>query len=336
MESLTTQAIDFNGGLFGPSIVAGVTTSGLYGLVAVALVLSYRISRTIAFVHGGIVLAGALLYWYYCSPEYTGGSELLAGLEDSGGGGRPNYPKWAVMFGLMVLGAAVAAFYGWIVTSTRMATYPRVTLTNFSLALMLIMVGIIFTKNRSSGETAVSPFGDGSFDVDVPGGTVAQRVTYHQLATLIILLAFVVGFAILLQQTRFGVYTRAVADNVEASKLVGVPIGRVGTIVYAVSGAVSALGGILIAGTSTGTDTTGILFIFLRALIVCVLGAFASIPLALAGAVLVAVVDSMMTAGVFGATDKATKEIVVAVILFSVVIGIDRFGKKGSSVLAGH
>jgi branched-subunit amino acid ABC-type transport system permease component len=336
MDSLTTQAISFEGGLFGPSIVAGVTTSGLYGLVAVALVLSYKISRTIAFVHGGIVLSGALLFWYFCTPSYTGGSELLAGELDGGGGGggRPDLPKWPVMIGLMLAGAAVAAMYGWIVTSTRMATYPRVTLTNFSLALMLIMVGIIFTKNKSSGEQAPSPFGSGGFNVDV-GGTVSQRVSYHQLATLIILVAVVVGFAILLQQTRFGVYTRAVADNVEASKLVGVPIGKVGTIVYAISGAIAALGGILIANP-VGTETTGILFIFLRALIVCVLGAFASIPLALAGAVLIAVVDSMIESGVFGTPDKAVKEIVVTGILFAVVIGIDRFGKKGSSVLAGH
>lgn len=332
MDSLTTQALDFNGGLFGPSIVAGVTTSGLYGLVAVALVLSYRISRTIAFVHGGIVLAGALLFWYFCTPSYSGGEALLAGEES--GGGRPDLPKWPVMFGLMLAGAAVAAAYGWIVTSTKMASYPRVTLTNFSLALMLIMVGIIFTRNTSSGEQAPSPFGSGGFNVDV-GGTVSQRVSHHQLATLIILVAVVVGFAILLQQTRFGVYTRAIADNVEASKLVGVPIGKVGTIVYAISGAIAALGGILIANP-VGTETTGILFIFLRALIVCVLGAFASIPLALAGAVLIAVVDSMIESGVFGQPDRAVKELVVVFILFAVVIGIDRFGKKGSSVLAGH
>jgi branched-subunit amino acid ABC-type transport system permease component len=324
----TFTALEFNSHILAPAIVAGVTTSGLYGLIAVALVLSYRISRTIAFVHGGIVLAGALLYWYLCSPNpELAGEALLSG--QTSGGGRPELPMWPVMIGLMLAGAAVAAFYGFIVTSTRMATYPRVTLTNFSLALMLIMIGLIFKYNTSSGEVAPSPFGKGGFRIDI------QRVTYHQLATLIILVAFVIGFALLLQRTRFGVYTRAVADHVEASKLVGVPIGRVGTIVYAISGAISALAGVLISNP-VGTETTGILFIFLRALIVCVLGAFASIPLALAGAVLIAVVDSTIESGVFGPPDKSVKEIVVVVILFSVVLGIDRFGKKGSSVFASH
>ncbi len=327
-------ALDFNSRIFFPAIVGGAANAGLFGLIAVALVLSYRISRTIAFVHGGIVLSAALLYWYLVSPSFSAGEALLAG--ESELGQRPEWPRWLALGLLMILGAMVAAFYGFLATSSRMASYPRVTLTNFSLALMLIMIGFVFKYNKSSGEVAPSPFGPETFEVKLPGASLGEQVSYHELATLLILLIFVVVFAILLQRTRFGVYTRAVADNVEASKLVGVPIGKVGTIVYAVSGAIAALAGILIGGTTTGTETTSILFIFLRALIVCVLGAFGSIPLALAGAVLIAVVDSLIESGVFGTTDKAVKEIIVVAILFSVVIGIDRFGKKGSSVLAGH
>ncbi|MGQ0624361.1 MAG: branched-chain amino acid ABC transporter permease [Sporichthyaceae bacterium] len=328
MDSVT--ALEFNSATFGPSIVSGVTNAGLTGLIAVALVLSFRISRTIAFVHGGILLAGALMFWYYTAESTTLGEDLLAGggLEVAGGS-RPEYGKWPVMIALMLLGAAVAAFYGFIVTSSKLATYPRVTLTNFSLALMLIIVGLIFTFNSSSSEFAESPFGEGGFKVF----GIDEKVTRHEAITLLILAVVVAGFTVLLQRTRFGVYTRAVADNVEASKLVGVPIGQVGTVVYAISGAIAALAGVLLA-QSIGTETTGILFVFLRALIVCVLGAFGSIPLALAGAVLIAVIDSMLKADVFGTVDAGIREIVVASILFSAVIAIDRFGKKGSSVLA--
>lgn len=328
MDSLT--AISFNSDTFGPSIVNGVTQAGLYGMIAVALVISYRISRTVAFVHGGIVLAGTLLFWYLASPkpEEAAGEALL--LEATGGGGvGPGLPMWPTLIGLMIAGAAVAALYGFLVTSSKLSTYPRVTLTNFSLAMMLLMVGIIFKYNKASGEPAPTPFGDGRFQIGI------QTVTVHQVMTLVLLVGIVIAFTILLQATRFGVFTRAIADNVEASKLVGVPIGQVGTSVYAISGAISALGGILI-GNFVGTDTTGILFIFLRALIVCVLGAFGSIPLALAGAVMIAIVDSMLKSDVFGTVDAGYREIIVVAILFTVVIAIDRFGKKGSSVLAGH
>ena len=171
------------------------------------------------------------------------------------------------------------------------------------------------------------PFGNHKFHIGI------QTVTLHQVMTLVILAGVVVGFTLLMQQTRFGIYVRAVADNVEASKLVGVPIGTVGTAVYAFSGAISALGGILL-GNYIGTDTTSILFVFLRAMIVCVLGAFASIPLALAGALVLALLDSMLKADVFGHVDNGLREVIVVGILFSAVLLIDRFGKKGSSVLA--
>jgi branched-chain amino acid transport system permease protein len=324
MDSLI--ALSFNQHTFGPSIVNGVTTSGLYGLIAVSLVLSYRISRTIAFVHGGIVLAGTLLFWYLCSPNLSNGEDLLAGSGSSTN--RPEFPRIPVIIALMLAGAAVAALYGYLVTSTKLSLYPRVTLTNFALGMMLLLVGIIFRYNKASGEPAPPvPGGQHKFKIGI------QVVTMHQVITLILLAVIVVAFTVLLQATRFGIFVRAVADNVEASKLVGVPIGQVGTTVYAMSGAISALGGILL-GNYVGTDTNSILFIFLRALIVCVLGAFASIPLALAGAVTLAILDSMLKSDVFGTVDVGYRELIVVFILFSVVILVDRFGKKGSSVLA--
>jgi branched-subunit amino acid ABC-type transport system permease component len=229
---------------------------------------------------------------------------------------------------LMAAGAAVAALYGFLVTSTKLSLYPRVTLTNFALGLMLLLVGIVFRYNKASGEPVPPiPGGQHHFRIGI------QTVTMHQVFTLAFLGIIVVAFTILLQATRFGIFVRAVADNVEASKLVGVPIGQVGTTVYALSGAISALGGIML-GNYIGTDTNSILFVFLRALIVCVLGAFASIPLALAGSVTLAIIDSMLKSDVFGTVDVGYRELIVVFILFSVVILVDRFGKKGSSVLA--
>jgi branched-subunit amino acid ABC-type transport system permease component len=324
MDSLT--ALSFNQHTFGPSIVNGVTTSGLYGMIAVALVLSYRISRTIAFVHGGIVLAGTLLYWYLVSPNADSGEALLSASGQSSS--RPEFPRIPTVIVLMLAGAAIAALYGFLVTSTKLSLYPRVTLTNFALGLMLLLVGIVFRYNKSSGEPVPPlPGGQHHFRIGI------QTVTIHQVMTLAFLGIIVVAFTILLQATRFGIFVRAVADNVEASKLVGVPIGQVGTTVYAMSGAISALGGIML-GNYIGTDTNSILFVFLRALIVCVLGAFASIPLALAGSVTLAIIDSMLKSDVFGSVDTGYRELIVVFILFSVVILVDRFGKKGSSVLA--
>ena len=49
-------AVEFHSNLVGPAVVLGVAAAGLYGLLAVSLVLTYRVSRTIGFIHGGIAI----------------------------------------------------------------------------------------------------------------------------------------------------------------------------------------------------------------------------------------------------------------------------------------
>jgi len=46
-------------GLWRPVLVLAILQAGLYGLLPISLVLCYRVSRTIAFVHGGIASAAA-------------------------------------------------------------------------------------------------------------------------------------------------------------------------------------------------------------------------------------------------------------------------------------
>jgi branched-chain amino acid transport system permease protein len=156
----------------------------------------------------------------------------------------------------------------------------------------------------------------------------------HQIMTLVILAGVVAVLAVVLKATRTGVYIRAIADNVEGSRLVGVPINRVGTGVFALSGGFATLAGALLSA-QIGVDPGGIIFVFLRALMVSVLGGFTSLTLALAGAVLLGVVDSSARSGVFGVISQGTQEIIVVGALFLAILAINRFRpQQGSEALA--
>lgn len=317
----SSLALEFEGDLIGPAIINGMAIVGIYGLIAIAIVLSYRISRTVAFVHGGILLLGTLIYWYFTPPP--GATALIESGDDARG---PTLGHWPALIVCVLLGVAIAVGYGMALTSERLANYPKVTLTTFSLGVMLVLAGIAFTIVKAQGELVDSVFGNASFSV--MGGFMSS----HTVAVLIMLAAAVFGLNILIKSTRFGIYMRAMADNVDASRLVGVPIAKVGIAVYAMTGAISALGGVMLAST-VGTDRIAILLVFLRALIICVIGAFGSIPLALAGAFLIAVLENILTAQVFGDLGTGGTELVVISVLFAVVFIIDRFGKKGKQVL---
>jgi branched-chain amino acid transport system permease protein len=305
--------LQFNGTIVGPALVSGFTAAGLYALIAVALVLSYRVTRTVAFIHGGLTLMGALLFYWLTAPKF--GTET-----------HPELPKFLGLAIVVALGALIAGVYGLAVTGKRMAAWPRVTLTTLSLAGMLLLAGILFEVIPVQGQQPPSPFGTRSFRL------FGQFVSMHQLMTLIIVAAIVVVLSVVLKVTRIGIYVRAIADNVEGSRLVGVPINQVGTGVFALSGAVAALGGALLA-SAVGIDAGGILSVFLRALLVSVIGGFNSLTLALGGAVLLGVADNTLRSGVFGPLDGGVQEMLVIGVIFAAVVGLNLFRSQGRELL---
>ncbi|HET9771355.1 MAG TPA: hypothetical protein VFS16_10735 [Acidimicrobiia bacterium] len=297
-------ALTYNSDLLRPALVLGVAAAGLYGLLAVSLVLTYRVSRTIGFVQGGIALAGAYLY-----RALTIGSEQTTTNEGLG-----FVPALVIT---VAAGAAVGAVYGAVVTGKRMANYPRIVVTMFSLASLLLLAGFSTTLIPADEGRVPSAFGTGV--VKIFGGVA----TVHQVATVAILLALVALLTVALRYTRTGIFIRAIADDVDASRVVGIPLTRMGSSVYVFSGAIAALAGVLLA-SSVGTAMPNILFIFLRALIVAVLGGLTSLPLALAGCLLLGVAETSLTAGVFGIVPPDQRELLVMGLIFGLVFVINR------------
>jgi ribose transport system permease protein len=75
---------------------------------------------------------------------------------------------------------------------------------------------------------------------------------------VILFVAFILGWVVL-NHTRFGRHVYAVGDNEEAARLMGLNAGRVTTSVYALSGALAGLAGVIFASRlGTGQPTAGI------------------------------------------------------------------------------
>ena len=295
--------LTFNSGVLGPALILGVATAGLYGLLAVSVVLTYRVSRTIGFVMGGIAFVGTFLFYWLSYADF---------------GETPRLGRTPAMLVVMAVGAAIGAFYGMTVTGKRMANYPRIVLTTYSLSGFLILAGLAVTVIPAEERRLPSAFGARTFKLF---GTV---VNIHQAATVVILVTLVAGLTVILRTTRTGTYIRAIADDVEASRFLGIPLSKVGTGVYAVSGAIAALAGVLLA-SAVSTSVPNILLIFLRALVVSVLGGFMSLPLALAGCLLLGVGETMLKAGVFGAVGNNVREVLLMSLIFGLVFLINHF-----------
>lgn len=307
--------LTWNGFLFGPSIVTGAANAVFYALLAVPLVVCFRISRTVAFVNGGLAIAGGLIfnYLFFDSQNVTLPQPSLPG---------------GVGYLIVAAGAAViGGAYGLFITTKRMTEFSRITITTFSLGLMLLFGGIVVSIFQSTAlEVPPSPFGAGAFHIW--GG----QFSHHQAYCALFLAIVVVTLTWVLGHTRFGIYIRAIADNPDASRLVGVPIRQVSTLVYAFSGAIAALAGAFVT-PDFSPDVITIVFVFLRAMTVAVLGGFNSVGLALAGAMIFGMVDSMFRSGLFGNVSGGSREVIAVGLLLVGVLILNRFRQQSKELL---
>jgi sulfate-transporting ATPase len=95
-------------------------------------------------------------------------------------------------------------------------------------------------------------------------------------------------------RTRFGLATRGVAENQRTAAAVGWSPDYVATVNWAVSAALAALAGLLLIPI-TSLSTTTLTWLVVPALAVALLGGFSSFPLAFGGAVLLGMVQGVLT-----------------------------------------
>ena len=309
--------------LFRGALLSGIALGSLYGIVAISVVLTYRMNRVVGFVHGGIALVTGFVYWYLTAdPSRTSGA---------GNGGYAyathQWPKLPAVLLSLALAVLLGAVVGSIVTG-RMARWPRVTVTTFSLGMMLVLAGIMSTIWVGALEIVPSPFGEGRVDI------IGYLVTYHQIAIVCMLLVLVAVLTYVIQRTKLGVHLRGLADDVEAAEIIGVPVRRVSMGVWCVSGGLAGLGGIMLTPiTRVGQDY--VLFMLIRSMAGASLGGFDSLPLALLGALLFGQAESQLQSGTITDISSGWREVALMAILFGGILLVARHRRKASQFRLG-
>lgn len=147
------------------------------------------------------------------------------------------------LVGGVAVGLALGLFNGIVIAKLRLMPFI-VTLGTFIGARGIALV--------VSGRETVSISYDSGFDQLADGSLLGVPVP-----ALIAGLAFVLG-ALVLRYTRFGRAVLAVGGNEEAARLMGLRVDRVKIGVYALSGALAGLAGVLLAAQTSGSPTEGV------------------------------------------------------------------------------
>lgn len=286
----------------------GLTNGVIYGLVALALVLVFAVTRVIAVFIGEIIMFAPLSFALLLRGEVPGTlwltlamlavwalldlkkprtllalaglAALLLGLTFWGAAGGPTWALWLVAL-LIVLPMGPATFRLFYEPIPRASVLTYLILA-VGLHLVFQGLGLVFFGPEQFRPPAL-------LRGTVPLGGVP--VSYQAL--------FIVAFALLMVAALFGFFTRtlygkalrAAAVNRLGARLVGVSPAEAGRVAFLWAALIGGVSGLLVAPLTNAAYYMGFL-LGLKGFVAAILGGLASYPLALVGALAVGVVEA--------------------------------------------
>jgi branched-chain amino acid transport system permease protein len=250
------------------AIVNGILLGGVYALMAVGLTLIFGVLDIINIAQGVLVILGAYLSYSLFNKAHI---DPYVGL-------LITIPAMFII-GVVIHWAFISRLRGGERTSmTLLVTY----------AVGLIIEGILY-KIYGATNVQLSP----SY-VNSSVRVLGFYVGWVYIWGFVIAVALVGAVYALLYRTRFGRSVRAVMQDGDAARLVGINVNKVAAITFGVGVAVTAAGGMVFGETNAFNANSGYDLIS-RLLSIVILGGMGSIGGALGAAVFMLSLESVVT-----------------------------------------
>jgi len=273
-------------------IFSGLITGGIYALVALGLNLQYGLMRILNIAHGEFLMLGAYLTWMVQTS--FGISPLLM------------IPVSFVV--LMGLGLVIH----WLCFRRLTATSPNIHI--FEARGLMVAFGLMFLiQNLVSSIWGGELRGyDYMADPVVMGGA---QFAGNKLLVFAMALIFSLGLMVLLRKTLLGKGVRALMQSQVGAQLVGINTRTLHPLMFGIGLGLSGLAGCLLSMAYTISPAMGEPYT-VTALIVITLGGFGSMGGALAGGLLLGVIEA------FGMhfTNPSLKALLSYVLFFGVLL----------------
>jgi branched-chain amino acid transport system permease protein len=259
-------------------VLNGVMLGAVYVTVALAFNLTIGILNFLNFTIPPLFMISALIAW--ASAQYGLPFGICGPL------------NWVAAIGLGIVVAVLCSLVVERFTFRYMkarygdATEHAIPLVS-SLGFLLIIENIARVAYGTEPHRFITPFKDTNLHI---GPLI---VSVPQLLSLFLALAIVFGLSRILKYTRTGRALRSIAENPDASLLMGVEVGRIVPVVFILSGLLCGVAGSIFAinygqvYSGMGNEVGN------KAIAGMVLGGLGSIWGAIAGGVLVGVVETM-------------------------------------------
>ncbi|MDD7972853.1 branched-chain amino acid ABC transporter permease [Roseinatronobacter alkalisoli] len=274
-------------------LVTGILLGGTYALIALGLTLQYGVARIMNLSNGETLVAACFAAWLLFT---AGGINPLWGLLIIAPLGF--IANGAIYLGLLRPLVRRASSQGMLEVDSILATFGLLFL--FQGLMHLAFGGAYFNY-----QFLAVPF-------DFLGGSYAlNRVTAFFAAVIIALALY-----LFLYRTRIGTAVRAVAVDPDAARLVAIDVGRIAAFAFALGGAITASGGVLLSTFYTFNASMGAVFV-MKALIIVIMGGVGDVRGAAIAALILGVMETLVASLIDpGLTLAATYGLFIVILLF--------------------
>lgn len=254
-------------------LASGLITGGIYALVALGLNLQYGLMRILNIAHGEFLMLGAYLTWMV---QTTWGNDSWY---------APLIMVPLSFAALMLLGVAIH----WLCFRRLSVTSPNLDI--FEARGLMVAFGLMFlVQNLVSWAWGGDLRGyDFLTDPVKVGGT---QFAGNKLLVFALALAFSGALIVLLRMTLLGKGVRALMQSPVGAQLVGIDTKRLHPLMFGIGLGLSGVAGCLLSMAYTISPSMGEPYT-VTALIVITLGGFGSMAGALAGGLLLGVIEAL-------------------------------------------
>ena len=254
-------------------LLQGAINGAIFSLTALGIVLIYRANRIINFAQGDIGAVGGLL-----------GVMLIAGSE---------FPFFLSMAAGLVAALVLGALAEFLFVR-RFAKAPRLILTVATLGIAQIFQGGELSLPRLWGTEVAYQINSTPFDFFEfklrPQDPIIFGGSY--LIAVITVVIVTVALTLFFRYTRIGIAVRGSAESAERAGQLGIPVKRIGTLVWMIAAGLSALS--LFLQAPIGGIPLGIALgpaLLLRALAAAVIGRMENLGVTFAAAIGIGVME---------------------------------------------
>ncbi|QDO99425.1 branched-chain amino acid ABC transporter permease [Ferrovibrio terrae] len=250
-------------------VIAGLATGAIYALAAIGFTLLWQTSQTINFAQGEFVMLPA--FFALVAMNWLG------------------WPFWlsclvAILVSILLLGVVFK-----VIVVDPMLKQGVLPLVISTIALgMLLREG---AKDFYSAEAQPFPYIFPDRQVSVLG----VQLSLSQIGVLLIALCVIAALQLFLSRTRTGRQMQATAQNPTVARILGVPVERMIMYTFIINAALAAMASLLISPIYLAKFSNGE-HLGLAAFVAAIVGGFNQVRGAIAGGLLVGVIDNLAAA----------------------------------------